>query len=81
VFAEGAAAWPVPGRPAGEPAAGDHGSAAAEAPRGARADTATPGDQRRGSRAHLAARTVASPATLARRGAQIGLICRGGTRS
>jgi len=53
VFAEGAAAWPVPGRPAGEPAAGDHGSAAAEAPRGARADTATPGDQRRGSRAHL----------------------------
>jgi hypothetical protein len=32
--------------------------------RGARADTATPGDQRHGSRAHLAACTVASPATL-----------------
>ena len=30
--------------------------AAAEAPRGARADTATPGDQRRGSRAHLRSR-------------------------
>ena len=37
---------------AGESAAGDHGS---EAPRGSRADTVTPGDQRRGSRAHVAA--------------------------
>jgi len=45
-----------PGPAAGEPDAGDHGSAAAEAPRGARADTATPGDQRRGSRAHLRSR-------------------------
>ena len=70
-----------PGPAAGEPDAGDHGSAAAEAPRGARADAAAPGDQRHGARAHLTACTVASPATLARRGAQIGLICRGGARS
>jgi hypothetical protein len=33
------------------------------------------------ARTYVAACTVASPATLARRGAQIGLICRGGTRS
>jgi len=56
VFAEGAAAWSVRGRRPGSLPQGDHGSAAAGAPRGARAGTAAPGDQRRGSGAHLRSR-------------------------
>ena len=55
VFAEWAAAWPVRGR---QPGSLPPVTMAARCSRGTarrRADTVTPGDQRRGSRAHVAA--------------------------
>ena len=82
VFAGWAAAWPVRGR---RPGSLPRAIMAARQP----GHRAAPGPTRQlpvingaaHARTYVAACTVASPATLARRGAQIGLICRGGTRS